>query len=113
MIPFVAVHLFMFLTMAWPVALAALLLAVVISFPKAHLYELGGGTIWPSALLHFVVQGTVKIVVVERATASVFPLVWMAASALVSMLALLIPRPATGKGANPDDAAGQAHDPAG
>jgi len=113
MIPFVAVHLFMFLTMPWPVALAALLLAVVISFPLAHLYELGGATIWPPALLHFVVQGTVKIVVAEGAMAQAFPLVWMAASAILPMLALLIPRPATGIGAAPDDAGGRTYDPAG
>ena len=111
MIPFVAVHLFMFLTMPWPIALAALFLAVAISFPMAHLYELGGATIWPPALLHFVVQGTIKVVVVEGAMAPAFPLVWMAASAIFPMLALLIPRPATAIDTNPDDAA--AYDPAG
>ena len=52
MLPFVAVHLLMFFTMPWPVAgLASLLLAVVISFPMAHLYELGNATIWAPALL--------------------------------------------------------------
>ena len=42
MLPFVAVHLLLFATMPWPVALAALLLSVVLSFPLAQLYELGG-----------------------------------------------------------------------
>ena len=56
MLPFVAVHLVLFFSMAWPVALASVLLAVVISFPLAHLFELGGDTIWAPAILHFVVQ---------------------------------------------------------
>jgi membrane protease YdiL (CAAX protease family) len=94
MIPFVAVHLLMFFTMPWPIALAALLLAVAISFPMAHLFELGGATIWPPALLHFVVQGTVKVVALGGEPASAFPLVWMAAGIVIPMLALLIPRPA-------------------
>jgi membrane protease YdiL (CAAX protease family) len=97
MVPFVAVHLLMFATMPWPIALAALLLAVAISFPMAHLFELGGATIWPPALLHFVVQGTVKIVRIDGDPSSAFPLVWMAASVAMPMLALLLPRPpATG-----------------
>ena len=90
--PFVAVHLLLFLTMPWPIALAALVLSVVLSFPLAHLFELGGHTIWAPALLHFVVQATVKVVVVSGDSASVFPLVWMAASAALPMLVLLIPR---------------------
>ena len=93
MLPFVAVHLFLFFTMPWPIATASLLLAVVISFPLAHLFELGGATIWPPALLHFVVQGTVKIVVMSGDSASTFPLVWIAASAVLPMLVLLIARP--------------------
>jgi hypothetical protein len=37
--------------------------------PLAHLFELGGATIWAPAILHFVIQATVKVVVI-RATAS-------------------------------------------
>ena len=62
------------------------------SFPFAHLYELGGSTIWAPALLHFVVQATVKIVAIDGEAATSFPLVWMAAAAVVPMLALLVPR---------------------
>lgn len=83
-LPFVAVHLLLFATMPWPIALAALLLSVIISFPLAHLFELGGRTIWPPALLHAVIQGTVKVVAVTAGeSAAPFPLVWMAASALL------------------------------
>ena len=92
MLPFVGVHLLLFFTMPWPIALAAVLLAVVLSFPLAHLFELGGAAIWAPALLHFVVQGTVKIVVMSGDAASLFPLVWMAASGALPMFALLVPR---------------------
>jgi membrane protease YdiL (CAAX protease family) len=92
-LPFVAVHLTLFATMPWPVALAALLLSVLLSFPLARLFELGGWTIWPPALVHFIVQGTVQVVDVTGEAAFPFPLVWMAASALIPFLAFLIPNP--------------------
>ena len=85
MLPFVAVHLLLFFTMPWPVALASVLLAMVVSFPLARLYELGGDTIWAPALLHFVIQGTIKVVVV-RDEAESFAILWMIASALVPLL---------------------------
>jgi hypothetical protein len=47
-----------------PVAAAATLLSLVMSFPLARLYDLGGGTIWAPALLHFVAQAGPKIAVV-------------------------------------------------
>jgi membrane protease YdiL (CAAX protease family) len=87
MLPFVGVHLLLFLSMPWPLALAALLLSVIISIPLARLFELGGSTIWAPALLHFVVQGTIKVLVLRGQGASVFPFVWMAACATVPMLA--------------------------
>ena len=94
MLPFVAVHLLLFFTMPWPIALAALSLSVVLSFPLAHLFELGGSTMWPPALLHFVVQGTVKILNISgRCLVFVPSIVWMASSAVIPMFALLIPRP--------------------
>ena len=92
-LPFAAVHLVLFLTMPWPIALAALILSIVLSVPLAHLFELGGGTIWAPALVHFVVQGTVKVITFSDAAGAGFPLVWMSASALIPMCALLVPRP--------------------
>jgi membrane protease YdiL (CAAX protease family) len=86
MLPFVIVHLLMFLTMPWPVALAAVLLAVATSFPLARLYDLGGSTIWAPALLHAVIQGTIKVVTLPDAAATWFPLAWIAASAAVPLL---------------------------
>jgi membrane protease YdiL (CAAX protease family) len=92
-LPFVAVHLTLFVTLPWPVAMAALLLSVLLSFPLARLFELGGWTIWPPALVHFAVQGFVKIIDVTGDAASAFPLVWMAASAVIPLLVFLIPSP--------------------
>ena len=90
--PFVLVHLMLFFTMPWPVALAAVLLAAVMSFPFARLYEIGGHTIWAPALLHFVVQGTVKIVEFPLAGATTFPIVWMLVAAIVPWLVFLVRR---------------------
>ena len=89
MLPFVSVHLVLFLSMPWPIALASVLLAVVISFPLAYLFELGGDTIWAPALLHFVIQATVKIVVFPHGAES-FALAWMAASAIVPLLVFTV-----------------------
>jgi membrane protease YdiL (CAAX protease family) len=95
MLPFVAVHLVLFLTLPLWIALAALVIAVVTSFPMAQLFELGGATIWPPALLRFVVRGTVKVLVVSGEASAAFPLVWMMASAVLPLFVLLIPRPAS------------------
>ena len=92
MLPFVAVHVLLFFSMPWPIALASVLLAVVISFPLAWLFELGGGTIWAPALLHFVIQATVKVLVFPSGAES-FALFWMAASAVVPLLVFTIRDP--------------------
>ena len=91
-IPFVIIHSLMFVTLPWPVAAAAMLLALALSFPLAHLFELGGGTIWAPALVHFVVQGAMKVTVVPGESGLALPLVWMAASATIPFLAFLVPR---------------------
>lgn len=91
-VPFVLVHLVLFATMPWPVALAAVLLSLIISFPLAYLFELGGGTIWAPALLHFTIQAAIKLVEIPGDTT--LPLVWMAASAAIPWLAFLVRRPA-------------------
>jgi membrane protease YdiL (CAAX protease family) len=67
MLPFVIIHLILFVSMPWPIALASVLLSMVISFPLACLFEVGGNTVWAPALLHFVIQGTVKVFVLPRA----------------------------------------------
>lgn len=80
--PFVLVHLILFARMPWTIALASVLLAAIVTVPLAFAYELGGRTIWAPALVHFAIQGIVKIIVVEGSAAT-FPLVWIAASAIL------------------------------
>jgi membrane protease YdiL (CAAX protease family) len=89
-VPFVLVHLVLFATMPWPVALASVLLSTIISFPLARLFDLGDHTIWAPALLHFTVQGAIKVV--EIPPGSALPLVWMAASALIPFAVFLVRR---------------------
>lgn len=82
-IPFVAVHLLAFATLPWPVAAASLALSAIVAFPLARLFDLGGASVWPPALLHFVVQGAVKLVVVPDDRLAPLAVGWMAASAVV------------------------------
>jgi membrane protease YdiL (CAAX protease family) len=90
MIPFVAVHAFLFLTMPWPVAMASVLLAATTSIPLSHLYELGGRTIWPAALLHFTIQSVPKIFIAADGARLTFPLAWMVVCGTLPLLILLI-----------------------
>ena len=90
-LPFVAVHLFLFATMPWPIALAAVLLSAIVGAPLAHLFELGGGTIWAPALLHFTIQGAIKLLALEPPD-SRLPVIWMAASAVLPFLVFVMPR---------------------
>lgn len=94
-VPFVVVHLFLFATMPWQVALAAVLLATALSFPLAHLFELGGKTIWAPALMHCIVQGAIKVVEVPGDTT--LALAWMGASGVFPYLVFLFQRPIAGK----------------
>jgi outer membrane lipoprotein-sorting protein len=55
-----------------PFILAALLLSVALLIPLAYLFELGGHTIWPPALLNFTVQSTVKVTAVPDGGAASF-----------------------------------------
>jgi membrane protease YdiL (CAAX protease family) len=91
--PFVAVHLTMFVHLPWPVALASLLLAATIACPLAWLFELGGRTIWAPALLHAVVQGALKLVVVTEGSGLALAWTWMAACAVLPWSVFLL-RPA-------------------
>ena len=86
-LPFIAAHLVLFTSMAWPIALASTLLALVSSFPLARLYELGGRTIWPPAIVHFVMQGTLKVTEVDPATRLPLTITWFTASAILPWLA--------------------------
>ena len=89
-IPFIAVHLVLFDTNNWQVALAAVLVSVSLSFPFAWAFERAGNSIWPVALLHAVIQGCIKLVIAPEASFLHLALVWMAVSAVVPWLVFLI-----------------------
>jgi membrane protease YdiL (CAAX protease family) len=91
-VPFAAAHLVLFLFLPWPVALASLLLASAVAVPLAHLFVIGGCTIWAPALLHFVIQGAIKVVAIPPGFGLRLPIIWIAASAVVPFLVLLVPR---------------------
>ena len=86
-------RLVLLVTMSWPVPLAAVGLAVVLSFRLAYLFELGGRTIWAPAILHFVAQGAIKVVAPPAEAGVVLPITWMAACAVVPLLAWAWRRP--------------------
>jgi membrane protease YdiL (CAAX protease family) len=86
MVPFLAVHLILFANLPFALAAASLALSAIVAFPLARLFDLGGPSLGPPAVLHFVIQGVVKLVVVPDERAPALALGWMAASALVPWL---------------------------
>jgi membrane protease YdiL (CAAX protease family) len=92
-LPFAGVHLLLFATLDFAVAAASLMLAVSLAFPLAWLYERSGNSVWPPALLHFVVQAPIKLVETSESAFAVLALGWMAVSIGAPWLAfVLLPR---------------------
>jgi membrane protease YdiL (CAAX protease family) len=89
--PFVAVHLLLFTYMPPAVATAATLLSLVMSFPLARAYDLGAATIWAPAVLHFVAQAAVKLVVLPEVHQMPMAMGWMLVSAALPWLVFLVP----------------------
>jgi membrane protease YdiL (CAAX protease family) len=83
---FVGAHLLLFATMSWEIAAASTLLALAVSFPLSSLFELGGRTIWAPAIVHFVIQGAVKVVEMPGSPMR-YQMSWLAACAAVPWLA--------------------------
>jgi membrane protease YdiL (CAAX protease family) len=82
--PFVAVHLLLFTSMPPAIAAVATVVSVSLTFPLARLFDLGGATVWAPAILHFVVQGSIKIVVTaDQSAQTTLALCWMAFSTVV------------------------------
>ena len=92
-IPFLVVHLLLFATMSFPVALSATLLSLAISFPLAHLYEVSGRSIVPPAIVHFVVQGAIKLVDVGETELMPMAIAWMGVAAAAPYLLFFVRRP--------------------
>ena len=73
------------------VGAAAMVVAAATSLPLAHLWELGGRTIWAPALLHTAIDAF-KLVTVPVGAALTFSLALAAVSAVVPLLVLAMPR---------------------
>jgi membrane protease YdiL (CAAX protease family) len=96
MIPFVAVHLLLFITLDFVIAAASLVLSVSMSFPLAWMFERAGNSIWPPAILHFLVQGAIKLVEVPDSAMATMAMGWIALSAIAPW-ALFALRPQIGE----------------
>lgn len=83
LLPFVAVHVLLFASLDWTIALASTLLAVATTFPLCYLYDLNRRTIWASALIHWIVQGAIKLVMIPDGFSLPISLGWMAMCATV------------------------------
>lgn len=88
-LPFVAVHVPLLFTLDLAIAAASLLLALSLSFPLAWMFERSGGSIWPPAVLHAVVQGSIKLV--EPGTGDTSMAIgWMILGALAPWVLVLV-----------------------
>lgn len=85
-IPFVAVHLLLFATLDFGVALASVLLSLALLFPLSWLFEVSRGSILAPAIVHFVVQGSIKVVEVPTGALPTLAIGWMAVAALAPWL---------------------------
>jgi membrane protease YdiL (CAAX protease family) len=92
MIYMVAQHTLLLWQLPLPIAIAALVVALLSSFPLAHLFEASGNTVWAPALLHCVIQGALKVVVVPEAALLPAQLGWMSASVVLPYLVFLVQR---------------------
>jgi membrane protease YdiL (CAAX protease family) len=90
-IPFVLVHLILFYSLPWAIAAASILLAVAMSFPLSRLFESGGDTVWAPAIVHFVAQGAVKVLVAAGESSPLFPFFWIIACALIPLCVFAVP----------------------
>lgn len=91
-------HVLLFTYLPLPIAAAATLLSLAMSFPLARLYDLGGATIWAPAILHFVAQGAIKLVVAPDDRQMILGIGWMGVCALLPWAAFAIRRRPTPAG---------------
>jgi membrane protease YdiL (CAAX protease family) len=77
-LPFAAAHVPLLWTLDTSVALLALAMAIAWSFPLAWLFDRAGGSIWPGAMLHAVMQGGIKLLVDHSPTFQNLALAWVA-----------------------------------
>ena len=97
-VPFAVAHVPLFWTLDAAVALLALGMAIAWSFPLAWLFDRAGGSIWPGALLHAVMQGGVKVLVDDDAAFQSLAIAWVALGLAAPWLFFLL-RPVSARAA--------------
>jgi membrane protease YdiL (CAAX protease family) len=90
-LPFIAAHLLIFATLDFAIALAAVLVSVSLTFPLARLFDLAGGSIWPGAIVHAVVQGAIKLVELASGDGVALAIAWMIVSAAAPWIVFALP----------------------
>lgn len=104
-VPFVAAHLLLFATLDFTVALAAVAVALSLTFPLARLFDLAGGSIWPGAILHATVQGAIKLVEpLDASDALPLAISWMLVGAAAPWVVFALPARAAAPGGTPSPA---------
>lgn len=96
MLPFVLVHLLLFLTLPFAIAAASVALSVVTVFPLAKLFDAGGNTVWAPALLHAGIQG-IKLLELPATDGIPLAVWWMLLCATIPWLVFLPVFGAAGK----------------
>ena len=90
--PLVAVlHVPILVTSGVAVGLAALAVAAVTALPLARLFDTGRGTLWAPAIVHTAID-SFKLVTVPAAALTTFSLLLAAASLVLPLVALVLPR---------------------
>jgi membrane protease YdiL (CAAX protease family) len=103
-VPFAAAHLALLWSLDVGVALLALAMAVAWSFPLAWLFDRAGGSIWPGAILHAVIQGGIKVLADDSAAFQSLALAWVALGLAAPWLFFLV---LCDRGERDPDAAGE------
>ena len=73
---FGAMHLLLLLWLPLPIAIAAILLAIIAAYPTAYLFEQGNRTIWASAIMHSAALAT-NLFVIPQVISVALSLVWI------------------------------------
>lgn len=89
MLFFAVVHLVLFATKHWSIALFSTLLAVAISLPLSYLYERAGNTIWAPALVHTIIRTIGLVVVIPEPAFLQATLLWMAGCMVIPYLVII------------------------
>jgi membrane protease YdiL (CAAX protease family) len=91
MLLFGAMHLLLLLWLPLPLAIAAILLAVLAAYPSAYLFEAGNRTIWPTAILHTTALATTLFEIPADQVVSL-SFAWIVVVAIGMLLAFVLGR---------------------